>query len=55
MLPFYALVLIILLASSYIRSKHGRLARIRKTEKDIEEITKLELTPRFEIDGRAGH
>jgi len=42
MIPFYALCVIIFLISTYIRSKYGTIARLRKLEKDIEEISKLE-------------
>ncbi len=42
MIPFYALMLIVFLVSIYIRTKHGLVARLRKLEKDIEEISLLE-------------
>lgn len=42
-IPFYFLMLIVFLISTYIRTKHGMLNRLRKLEKDIEEISKLEL------------
>ena len=42
MIPFYALCIIVFLISTYIRTKHGTVARLRKLEKDIEEISKLE-------------
>ena len=45
MIPFYALMVIVFLISTYIRTKHGLVAQIRKIEKDIQEISKLELDP----------
>jgi len=43
MIPFYALMLIVFLISTYIRTKHGLAVQIRKINSDIEEISKLEL------------
>ena len=43
MIPFYALMVVVFLISMYVRSKHGLLAQIRKIDRDIEEISKLEL------------
>lgn len=42
MIPFYALMLIVFLLSTYVQTKHGLVARLRKLEKDIEEISLLE-------------
>lgn len=43
MVPFYILMVIVFLISTYIRSKHGLAVTIRKINSDIEEISKLEL------------
>ena len=43
MIPFYALMVVSFLIGSYIRSKHGLVAQIRKIDRDIEEISKLEV------------
>jgi len=43
MIPFYVLCVIVFLISSYIRTKYGVVAQLRKIERDIEEISKLEL------------
>jgi hypothetical protein len=43
MIPFYALMVVVFLISTYVRSKHGLIAQIRKIDKDIKEISKLEL------------
>ncbi|RLD54120.1 MAG: hypothetical protein DRI97_12110 [Bacteroidetes bacterium] len=43
MIPFYALMIVVFLISLYVRSKHGLVAQIRKLDRDIEEILKLEL------------
>jgi len=43
MIPFYALMVIVFLISTYIRTKHGLVAQVRKIDRDIEEIAKLEL------------
>jgi len=43
MVPFYALCILVFLASTYVRNRHGMLARIRKIDRDLEEISKLEL------------
>lgn len=43
MIPFYALMLIVFLISTYIRTKHGLVAQVRKIDRDIEEISKLEM------------
>ncbi len=42
MIPFYALMVVVFLISMYVRSKHGLVVQIRKLERDIEEISKLE-------------
>ena len=42
MIPFYALMIIVFLISTYIRTRYGLVAQIRKIDKDIEEISKLE-------------
>jgi hypothetical protein len=43
MIPFYALCVVVFLISLYVQSKHGLLAQIRKIDRDIEEISRLEL------------
>ncbi len=43
MIPFYALMVIVFLVSTYIRTKHGLVAQLRKIDTDLEEILKLEL------------
>lgn len=43
MIPFYVLMVIVFLVSTYIRTKHGLVAQLRKIDKDLEEILKLEL------------
>lgn len=43
MIPFYALMVVVFLISMYVRSKHGLIAQIRKIDRDIEEISNLEL------------
>ena len=43
MIPFYALMVIVFLISTYIRTKHGLVAQVRKIDRDIEEISKLEM------------
>jgi hypothetical protein len=45
MIPFYALCIVVFLISLYVRSKHGLLAQIRKIDRDIKEISKLEMDP----------
>ncbi len=35
------------LISTYVRSKHGLVAQIRKIDRDIEEISKLEMDLEF--------
>ena len=42
MIPFYVLMVISFLIGSYVRSKHGLIAQIRKINNDIEEISNLE-------------
>lgn len=42
MIPFYALMVIVFLISSYVRSKHGLVAQIRKIDRDLDEILQLE-------------
>ena len=41
MIPFYILMVIVFLISTYIRAKHGLVAQISKIDRDIEEISKL--------------
>ena len=43
MIPFYTLMVIVFLISTYIRTKHGLVAQVRKIDRDIEEISKLEM------------
>jgi hypothetical protein len=43
MIPFYILSVIVFLISTYIRSKHGLVVQIRKIDKEMEEISNLEL------------
>lgn len=43
MIPFYFLMFIVFLISAYAQTKHGLVARLRKLEMDLEEISKLEL------------
>ena len=43
MIPFYALMVISFLIGLYVRSRHGMLVQIRKIERDIEEISNLEM------------
>lgn len=43
MIPFYALMVISFLVGMYVRSKYGLVAQVRKIEKEIEEISRLEL------------
>jgi hypothetical protein len=43
MIPFYALMVVVFLISTYIRTKHGLVAQVRKIDRDIEEISKLEM------------
>jgi len=45
MIPFYALVVVVFLISLYVRSKHGLAAQIRRIDREIEEIAKLETDP----------
>lgn len=45
MIPFYVLMVIVFLISQYVRSKHGLLAQIRKIDREIEEISRLETDP----------
>ncbi len=42
MIPFYILMVVSFLIGMYVRSKHGLVVQIRKLERDIEEISKLE-------------
>ncbi|MFO7668181.1 MAG: hypothetical protein R6W31_00850 [Bacteroidales bacterium] len=42
MIPFYALVVVVFMISLYVRSKHGLVAQIRKIDREIDEISKLE-------------
>lgn len=42
MIPFYVLMVLVFLISSYVRSKHGLVAQIRKIDRDLEEILQLE-------------
>ena len=43
MISFYALMVVVFLISTHIRTRHGLVAQIRKIDRDIEEISKLEL------------
>lgn len=43
MIPFYILMVISFLIGEYIRSKYGLVAQITRIDKEIEEITELEL------------
>lgn len=43
MIPFYVLMVISLLIGMYVRSKYGLVAQVRSIEKEIEEISRLEL------------
>lgn len=43
MIPFYTLMVVVFLISTYIRTKHGLVAQVRKIDRDMEEIAKLEL------------
>jgi len=43
MIPFYALMVVSFLIGFYVRSKHGIVVQIRKIDRDIEEISRLEL------------
>ena len=45
MIPFYALVIVVFLISLYVRSRHGFVAQIRKIDREIEEISDLEMDP----------
>jgi hypothetical protein len=47
MIPFYALMIVVFFISLYIRSKHGLMAQIRKIDKEVEEISELELDSGF--------
>lgn len=47
MILFYALMVIVFLISTYIRTKHGLVAQVRKIDRDIEEISQLELDSRL--------
>lgn len=42
MIPFYVLMLISFFIGLYVRSKYGIVARVRKIEKEIEDISRLE-------------
>jgi biotin transporter BioY len=42
MIPFYVLMVISFLIGYYVRSKYGLIAQLRKIEKEIAEIAKLE-------------
>lgn len=42
MIPFYALMVISFVIGLYIRSKYGLIAQVKKIEKEIEEISRLE-------------
>ncbi len=42
MIPFYALMVISFIIGLYIRSKYGLIAQVKKIEKEIEEISRLE-------------
>ncbi len=43
MILFYILMVVSFLIGMYVRSKHGLVAQIRKLERDLEEISELEL------------
>ena len=43
MIPFYALMVVSFLIGLYVRSKYGLVAQIRKIDRDIEEISNLEM------------
>jgi hypothetical protein len=43
MVLFYALMIVVFFISWYVRSKHGLVAQIRKIDREVEEISKLEL------------
>jgi len=47
MIPFYALMIVVFFISLYVRSKHGLMAQIRKIDKEVEEISELELDSGF--------
>jgi len=51
MIPFYALMVLVFLLSTYIRTKHGLVAQVRKIDDDIEEISKLELDSNLKMHG----
>ncbi len=42
-IPFYALMIVSFLIGVYVRSKHGVVVQIRKINRDIEEISNLEV------------
>ena len=42
MIPFYVLCVVVFLVSTYIRSKHGLLVQLRKIDRELNEISKLE-------------
>lgn len=42
MIPFYALMVISFLIGLYVRSKYGLIAQVKKIEREIEEISRLE-------------
>jgi hypothetical protein len=42
MIPFYVVVILVFLVSTYISGKHGSVAQIRNIDRDLEEIVKLE-------------
>lgn len=43
MIPFYVLMLISFLIGNYVQAKHGLVAQVRKIDREIEEISKLEM------------
>jgi len=43
MIPFYALSAVVFLISLYVRSRYGLVAQIRKIDREIEEISNLEM------------
>lgn len=45
MIAFYALMVVSFLIGWYVRSKHGLVAQIRKIDRDIDEISRLETDP----------
>lgn len=42
MIPFYSLVLIVMILSAFIKRKHGVLTSLKRIKRELEEIVKLE-------------